>query len=142
MWTGVAISDPGALLARPVEVVPAGEIKQYLRGLLADEPFSEVVVGVPKTLGGEVGFQARRVLQTLRGLEEAFPGVRFVQWDERMTTRVARSAAGVSRGPRKGGRKKSRRGGVSGRERVDHVAAAAMLQEYLDRRGAFAGPRR
>lgn len=103
-----------------------------MRELFADGDVGEVVVGVPKTMGGEVGFQARRVLERVRDLEEAFPGARFVEWDERLTTRVARTAV---EGSRKGGRKKRRRGG---KERVDHLAAAAMLQEYLDRRGAVA----
>jgi RNase H-fold protein (predicted Holliday junction resolvase) len=44
--------------------------------------------------------------------------VRFVEWDERLTTRLARS-----------GGKKRRTG------RVDHLAAARMLQEYLGMRG-------
>ena len=129
-YTGVAISDPGATLARPLEAVPAQGLDEYLRGLLAAEGVAEIVVGVPKTLGGEVGFQARRVMQRVEALEEAFPGTRFVPWDERLTTRVARAAVG-------GGKKGRRRR----KERVDHYAAAAMLQEYLDRRGAFAAPR-
>ena len=57
----------------------------------------EVVVGVPKTLGGEVGFQARKVLSRLDALRREFPGVRFVEWDERFTTRLA-----GSRGRRRG----------------------------------------
>ena len=131
----MAISDLGATLARPLEAVLSEKLDGYLRELLVGEAVSEVVVGVPKTLGGEVGFQARRVLERAKALEEAFPGVRFVQWDERFTTRVARAAMESSR---KGGRKKRRSGG---KERVDHLAAAAMLQEYLDRRGTFAASR-
>ena len=102
---------------------------EYLRLLLAKEAITEIVVGVPKTLGGEVGFQAKRVLGKLGALRNAFPAVRFVEWDERLTTRVARSSRNGtrSRGRRKGGAK----------ERIDHLAAAGMLQEYLDRRRAF-----
>jgi putative holliday junction resolvase len=48
-------------------------------------------------------------------LRREFPGVRFVEWDERFTTRLA------------GSRKK-------GTGRVDHLAAARMLQEYLGAR--------
>ena len=92
------------------------------------------MVGVPKTLGGEVGFQARRVLERAKELEESFPGVRFVEWDERLTTRVARATI---EGKGKGGRKRRR----GNKERVDHLAAAALLQEYLDRRGTVAAPR-
>lgn len=133
-YTGVAISDPGATLARPLEAVPAERLDDYLRDLFAVDAVTEIVVGVPKTLGGEVGYQARRVLERVAALEGSFPEVRFVRWDERLTTRVARAALEGS----KGGGRKRRRGG---KERVDHFAAAAMLQEYLDRRGPVAASR-
>jgi putative Holliday junction resolvase len=98
------------------------------------------LVGVPKTLSGEVGSQARRVLDKLATLREEFSAVRFVEWDERLTTRMARSSPSGSRsGVRMGGRA-GRRKRVP-KERVDHLAAAGMLQEYLDRRGAFEATR-
>jgi putative Holliday junction resolvase len=131
-YTGVALSDPGGTLASPLEVVPADRLNEYLRGLFVRETVPEIVVGVPKTMGGEIGFQARRVLDTLETLREEFPAIRFVPWDERLTTRVARSA--VAGGPK---RRQPRRA----RERVDHLAAAAMLQEYLDRGRAFEAAR-
>jgi putative holliday junction resolvase len=123
--TGVAVSDPGATIARPLEIVPSGELEGFLAPLVEGEGVTEVVVGVPRTLGGEVGFQARRVLARLSALRDRFPGVRFVEWDERFTTRIA---AGVL-----DGRGKKGRGGKS--TRVDDVAAARMLQEYLEARG-------
>jgi len=119
----VAISDPDGILARPLEVVPSDRLIEYLDTLLVEEGITEVVVGVPKTLEGEVGLQAKRVLDELEALRDAFPMVRFVEWDERLTTRLART----------GGRGKKR----GTKERVDHLAAAVMLQEYLDRRGIF-----
>ena len=138
--TGVAVSDPGGSLARPLEVVPSDRLSQYLRALLTEEGITEVVVGVPMTLSGEIGLQATRVLDKLTTLRGEFPDVRFVEWDERLTTRLARSSPGGTRsGIRKGGRA-DRRKRVT-KERVDHLAAAGMLQEYLDRRGAFEATR-
>ena len=122
MRTGVALSDPGRVLATPLEVVPTAELTGYLARLFEREDVREVVVGMPRTLAGEVGPQARRVLDTLAVLRREFPEVRFVEWDERLTTRIA--AAGVRT-------KKGKR------VRVDHLAAAGMLQEYLARRGAL-----
>jgi putative Holliday junction resolvase len=124
----VAVSDSGGLIARPLEVVPTIDLTNFLRRLVREEDVSEVLVGVPKTMGGEVGFQARRVLDTLGALREQFPGVRFVEWDERLTTRIAITGAKAS-GRKTGGRKGETR-------RVDHLAAARMLQEYLGTRGA------
>jgi putative holliday junction resolvase len=115
--TGVAVSDPGGVIASPLEVIQSGDLSNYLSRLVDEEGVYEVVVGVPRTLGGEIGFQARKVLSRLDALRREFPGVRFVEWDERFTTRLAGSS----------GRKK-------GNVRVDHLAAARMLQEYLGAR--------
>ena len=116
--TGVAISDPGRVIASPLQVVPSEELSSYLRHLVDEQGVREVVIGVPRTLGGEVGFQARRILDTLDALRRDFPGVRFVEWDERFTTRIAT-------GSRRRSRKKKP-------VRVDHLAAARILQEYLE----------
>ena len=123
MRTGVALSDPGRVLATPLEVVPTADLTEYLGLLFEREDVREVVVGMPKTLAGEIGPQARRVLDTLDALRREFPDVRFVEWDERLTTRVAAA----------GGRSKKK----GKRVRVDHLAAAGMLQEYLARRGGL-----
>jgi putative holliday junction resolvase len=103
-------------------VVPSEGLTDYLRTLLAERGVGEVVVGVPKTMAGEVGPQARGVLATIAVLKREFPGVRFVEWDERLTTRMA--VAGKRTGKKKGRRAP-----------VDHLAAARILQEYLARRG-------
>lgn len=120
----MALSDPGRVLATPLEVVPTDDLTGYLRRLFEEQDVSEVVVGMPKTLAGEIGPQARRVLDTIAGLRREFPGVRFVEWDERLTTRMAFAGGGGRRGKKKGKR-----------VRVDHLAAAGMLQEYLAGRG-------
>jgi putative Holliday junction resolvase len=126
--TGVALSDPGGIIARPLEVVPSVDLSDFLRRLVREGNVSEIVVGVPRTLRGDVGFQGCKVLDRLDALKKELPGVRFVEWDERLTTRLA--AAAQSRGGRRV--KETKRTG-----RVDHLAAARMLQEYLGSRGDF-----
>lgn len=121
--TGVAISDADGLVASPLEILSRETLVSGLRRLVEDEGVGEIVVGIPKTLSGEIGAQARRVLDDLQRLRNEFPGVRFVEWDERLTTRIASRTTSSSR---KGGRKI--------REPVDDVAAAQMLQEYLGAR--------
>ena len=111
------------MIARPLEVVPSADIVGYLERLVRDEGVSEVVIGVPRTLSGEVGFQARKVLDRLDALKNDLPGVRFVEWDERLTTRLA-----LAHTRSRGGKREKKVG------RVDHLAAARMLQEYLGSR--------
>ena len=120
-----------------MQVVPSERLIGYLETLLGNEGITEILVGVPRRLGGDAGFQAKRVLDKLDALRDRFPEVRFVEWDERFTTRVARCSPGVSpTGSHKGGRWGRRKGKERG-GRVDHLAAAIMLQEYLDLRGTF-----
>ena len=126
MRTGVAISDPERVIARPLEVVPSADLAGFLERLVREERVSEILVGVPRTLSGEIGFQARQVLDRLDALRNELPGVRFVEWDERLTTRMA-AAHTRSRG----GEQRKKAG------RVDHLAAARMLQEYLGSRESF-----
>jgi putative holliday junction resolvase len=130
VWTGVAVSDETRRISRPVEVVASGELSRFLRAMISAESVSEVVVGVPKNLRGEVGFQARKILDKLNGLRDEFPDTRFVEWDERFTTRMAKTGGASGRG------KKARKRGANRVEgRVDDLAAARMLQEYLESRG-------
>jgi putative Holliday junction resolvase len=106
--------------------VPSGDLVGFLERLVREEGVSEIVVGVPRTLPGDVGFQARKVLDRLDALKSELPGVRFVEWDERLTTRLAVAGA------RSRGGKRGKKAG-----RVDHLAAAGMLQEYLGSRESF-----
>jgi putative holliday junction resolvase len=129
--TGIAVSDPGRVVARPLEVVPTEDLSGALRRLVDEEGVQEILVGVPRTLGGEVGFQARKVLARLDALKRELPGVRFVEWDERLTTRMA--VAGANARAKARGEKKP--AGQKPAGRVDHLAAARMLQEYLESRG-------
>jgi putative Holliday junction resolvase len=112
--TGVAISDHLRMLASPLEVVASERLAEYLEYLVKRESVREVVVGLPRNLSGEEGFQARRARQQVAELKQSLPDVEFIERDERLTTRMAG-----------GGRN----------ERSDHRAAALLLQEYLDASG-------
>jgi putative Holliday junction resolvase len=89
--TGIAVSDPTGTLARPVGVAekvgtPAG-LEQLLSAIRAEDP-EQLVVGLPLTLRGEHGDQARETLdfvETLRGAVE----IPIVTYDERFTSSLA-----------------------------------------------------
>ena len=89
--TGVAVSDPTGTLARPVATVahvdrPAGfdELLALVRG---EEP-ELVVVGLPLTLRGEHGEQARATAAFVERLRAALE-TRVELWDERFTSVLA-----------------------------------------------------
>ena len=89
--TGVAVSDPTGALARPLCVVeraatPDGLAR--LRDLVREEEAERVVVGLPLTLRGDIGEQARETEQFVEGLRAAVD-VPVETFDERFTTTLA-----------------------------------------------------
>jgi putative Holliday junction resolvase len=89
--TGVAVSDPTGTLARPVGVVqragtPAG-IDALVALVAAEEP-ERIVVGLPLTLRGEHGAQAREMDAFVEALR-ARVDVPVETFDERFTTALA-----------------------------------------------------
>jgi putative Holliday junction resolvase len=92
--TGVAVSDPTGTIARPVGVVAGGNIPRIVE-LIREHDVERVVVGLPLTLRGEVGEQARETQAFIDDLKSA-SGVEVVPFDERFTTDLAEQMASAS----------------------------------------------
>jgi putative Holliday junction resolvase len=89
--TGVAVSDPTGVIARPLCVVERAGSEDGLAELVrlvADEHPEQVVVGHPLTLRGERGLQARLTEQFAASLRERLE-VPVILFDERFTTDLA-----------------------------------------------------
>ncbi len=121
---GVAVSDAAGAVATPYEVVErvGDRTREHARLLaLAEETGAVViVVGLPLSLDGSLGPAARGVLEEVDELAARTP-LPVRTYDERLTTVSAERAL--------------RAGGVKGRDRrkvVDQVAAAVLLQAWLD----------
>jgi len=88
--TGVAVSDPTGLVARPVGIVQRADIDEIV-AIVRDEGVEEVVVGHPLTLRGERGEQAKAAERFAKALRAAVE-VPVVLFDERFTTDLAEQA--------------------------------------------------
>jgi putative Holliday junction resolvase len=89
--TGVAVSDPSGMLARPLCVVERAGTEAglaRLRELVREEGAERVVVGLPLTLRGTRGEQARETERFVEGLRAAVD-VPIETFDERFTTTLA-----------------------------------------------------
>jgi putative Holliday junction resolvase len=120
--TGVAVSDATGTVARPVGVVrraatAAGLAR--LAELVADHDAALVVVGLPLTLRGERGAQARETEQFVEALRRVLT-VPVETFDERFTTTLAVQDP-VSKAAE------------------DARAAAHLLAGYLERAGGARG---
>ena len=119
----MAVSDPAGRVATPLVVLDARALARDagpLRRLIDDYEPAELVVGLPLTLAGEEGPQAASVKATVRRLFESL-GIPVAYHDERLSSREAERAMAAA-----GADSRKRRGSV------DMVAAALLLQSYLD----------
>lgn len=119
---GLAISDGLGLTARPLEVISRSDAVARLGSLRDEYDFDVVVVGMPTSLGGKNTASAEGAVQLGSEIESAL-NVKVEYVDEKFTSRMANEAlleSGMKRRERK--------------ETVDRVAAAIILQTYLDRR--------
>lgn len=120
---GLALSDELGMTASPygkIETSQTEEVINRIKQIIDEQAVSEVVVGLPLTLGGRVAEAASSVLGFVRELSKRVR-VPVLTWDERLTT--------------KQGEEVLKRCGLKPRGRrrvVDSVAAAIMLQAYLD----------
>jgi putative holliday junction resolvase len=92
--TGVAVSDPTGLIARPlcvVERAASDDGLAELERLVADEDVETVVVGHPLTLRGDRGEQARASERFAQSLRERLE-IPVVLFDERFTTDLAQQS--------------------------------------------------
>ena len=93
--TGVAVSDPSGLIARPLTVVEQVRTKpgtERLLALIAEEQPEQIVVGLPLTLRGEHGKQARETEAFAKSLRDSV-AVPVELYDERLTTVLAARTA-------------------------------------------------
>jgi putative holliday junction resolvase len=94
--TGVAVSDPTGTLARPLRTLDRAASESgltELAELVRREEVDRVVVGLPLTLRGEAGEQARETERFAQALE-AILDVPVERFDERFTTTLAGSGSG------------------------------------------------
>jgi putative Holliday junction resolvase len=128
---GVAVSDAGGVLASPYEVIArSGDLardRRRLRDIVEEVEAVLVVVGLPLSMDGSLGPAARAALEEVEALASVLGPVPVETFDERLTT--------VSADRSMQARKMN---AVDRRKVVDKVAAAVMLQAWLDSREARA----
>jgi putative Holliday junction resolvase len=131
---GVALSDSAGTLALPYEVVQrSGDRRRDHRRigeLVAEAEAEIVVVGLPYSLDGSLGPTARRYLAETEELRATI-GVPVETYDERLTTVTAERSL-----------RDMQMTADARRRVVDKVAAAVMLQSWLDHRAGRPDPDR
>jgi len=119
VWVGSALSDAVGIISCPYRTVTLQDLDNFLTQLFEEESIGTVVVGHPITVGGMVSKQTEVVEKIFEKLRARFPQKKWILWDERFSTKRALSLMKE--------RKKQR-------EKEHSIAAAFILQSYLDYR--------
>ena len=116
---GVAAADLGLRLAIPLTTIEGGpDAVEAVARLVEEEGARALVVGLPLSLSGAFGPQAQRAQALAEALADRL-SIPVLTWDERLTSAEAR-------------RRLSSGGGRRDKRDVDALAAAIILQAYLD----------
>ena len=128
---GLAATDPSGVLASPYDTLQrAGDVADDHRAIVAaarEVGACRIVVGLPRSLSGELGAAARSALAEIEALTEVAraDAIEVDTYDERFTTMIAQHALRDAN-PRRNKRRRAQR------EQVDAAAAAVILQSWVD----------
>jgi putative Holliday junction resolvase len=120
---GVAFVAAGTTIAFPlttIQVKGRGQVLEEIKKFILAHKVEKIVVGLPKTLKGEIGIAAEKRIKEVEWYQTHLT-VPVVLWDERLSSKEVERVmidADVSRGRRK--------------EVIDQLAAQRILQNYLD----------
>jgi putative Holliday junction resolvase len=122
---GVALSDESHTLATPYAIlrrISFSHLLTQLEKIVHEQAVEAMVVGFPRSLDGHIGPQARHLTDEAERIKEHL-GLPMTLWDEALTTRRAEQL--LAEHSARPGRRRDRR-------QLDAVAAAVILQEFLD----------
>jgi putative Holliday junction resolvase len=120
---GLAVSDPGRLIASPLSTYTRRNREQdarFFQELVEEEAIDRIIVGLPMHLDGQEGSKAVEARAFGQWLNQV-TGLPVMFWDERFTTVEAEGrlwSAGLTHKQRK--------------RRRDQVAAQILLQSFLE----------
>lgn len=115
---GVAISDELEIISTPLEIFNNDKkVKEKLQKLINEYKIKKIVVGIPYTLKGEVGIQAKKVINFVEDILMS-AGIEVDYIDERYTTKISLKLL-----------EKNSKSKI-----IDKFSASIILKDYLDRR--------
>lgn len=119
-WVGSAISDTLGITCKPYKTVEFDNLFNFIKNVITDEHIDTVIVGYPKTSKGTESNQTKKTVQIKNDLEKEFPQIKWILWDERLSSKRADTL--------KLGSFKTKEDKIKSHS----IAAAFILQSFLD----------
>ncbi len=123
--TGIAVTDPGQMIAAPLATIATHELMHFFEHYFSQENVERLVVGEPRKLDHSESESMRPLRFFVAAFRKHFPAIPVSWMDERFSSSLAKDALV------RGGMKKSRR---QEKGNLDKVSAALILQSYLESR--------
>ncbi len=120
---GLAVTDPGRIIATRLETVATDKIWIFLEDYFYKENVDTVVVGYPRQLNNEASEAVRYINPFLKKFQQKYPELKLELADERFTSKLAFQTM------IDGGLKKQKR---QDKALVDGISATIILQNYLE----------
>ena len=122
---GIAVTDPGQLIASRLTTVPTHSLWDFLKDYFEKEKVDTLVVGYPRKMNNEASEAVRYINPFLKKFQNIYPEIRLELFDERFTSKMAFQTM------IEGGLKKKQR---QDKAMVDAVSATIILQSYLEQK--------
>lgn len=120
---GIAVTDPGRLIANGLTTVHVKDVFSFLKQYIPKENVDCIVVGEPRDMKNNASDASRYIEPFVKKLRKEFPDLLIDRTDERFTSQMAFQTmidAGLG--------KKSRQN----KELVDTISATLILQSYME----------
>lgn len=120
---GIAVTDPGQIIANRLTTVPTHTLWDFLKEYFDREKVETLVVGYPRQMNNQASEAVRYINPFLKKFQQKYPEIRLELFDERFTSKMAFQTM------IDGGLKKKQR---QDKAMVDAVSATIILQSYLE----------
>ena len=119
---GLAYAETPLFIAHPLATIRNNELFSYLTDYNKNKTINKIVIGEPKSLDGTSTDITEIVHQLKKKLENNFPKIDVVLYDERFTSKIAMQSMVIGGVKKKERRKKGN---------IDEISAVIILQDYL-----------
>jgi putative holliday junction resolvase len=118
---GIAVTDVEHKMGFPLETIETKNLLNYISAYHLKESIERLIIGEPKQKDGNHSTIEPQILNWIAKFQNLFPDIRIIRVDERYTSKLAAHTLAIS------GLKQKKH-----KEKLDQIAAAILLQTYLD----------
>ena len=119
---GLAYAETPLFIAHPLATIRNNELFSYLTDYNKNKTIKKIIIGEPKSLDGTSTDITEIVHQLKKKLENNFPKIDVLLYDERFTSKIAMQSMVIGGVKKKERRKKGN---------IDEISAVIILQDYL-----------